>query len=311
MASAYAKFTGRLGVCMATSGPGASHLLTGLYDARLDHMPVLAIAGQQSRNAMGGHFQQEVDLHTMFKDVAGAFVEQASAPAQVRHLADRAIRIAIGERMVTVLIFPKDLQELPYHEHKQVGSGNSGHAGRAPRPPQHRDLAEKMVDAEPDVLAIEIDADLAARDEIDRVSVVAAAHDEFASLNCLCSQQPHDVGDRRRIEPEKQRHRATISHHEIAGGSALKRRSRHRQRDHDKPPQDCHRRDELAKLVLLAPTSPYPIAPSVTIDHHMASGMVPNLSGCASRSARWMNVALIRVAPAMITEHPNSAPCSA
>jgi pyruvate dehydrogenase (quinone) len=116
MASAYAKFTGRLGVCMATSGPGASHLLTGLYDARLDHMPVLAIAGQQSRNAMGGHFQQEVDLQTMFKDVAGAFVEQASAPAQVRHLADRAIRIAIGERMVTVLIFPKDLQELPYHD---------------------------------------------------------------------------------------------------------------------------------------------------------------------------------------------------
>jgi pyruvate dehydrogenase (quinone) len=116
MASAYAKFTGRLGVCLATSGPGACHLLTGLYDARLDHMPVLAIAGQQSRNAMGGHFQQEVDLHTMFKDVAGAFVEQASAPAQVRHLIDRAIRIAIGERMVTALIFPKDLQELPYHE---------------------------------------------------------------------------------------------------------------------------------------------------------------------------------------------------
>jgi pyruvate dehydrogenase (quinone) len=116
MASAYAKFTGRLGVCLATSGPGASHLLTGLYDARLDHMPVLAIAGQQSRNAMGGHFQQEIDLHTMFKDVAGAFVEQASAPPQVRHLIDRAIRIAIGERMVTALIFPKDLQELPYHE---------------------------------------------------------------------------------------------------------------------------------------------------------------------------------------------------
>src|SRR5436309_6148347 len=73
MASAYAKFTGGLGVCMATSGPGASHLLTGLYDARLDHMPVLAIAGQQSRNAVGGHYQQELDLHTMFKDVAGAF----------------------------------------------------------------------------------------------------------------------------------------------------------------------------------------------------------------------------------------------
>ena len=78
MASAYAKFSGELGVCLATSGPGASHLVTGLYDARLDHMPVLAIVGQQSRNAMGGHYQQEVDLCSLYKDVAGAFVQQAA-----------------------------------------------------------------------------------------------------------------------------------------------------------------------------------------------------------------------------------------
>ena len=78
MASAYAKFTGELGVCIATSGPGASHLVTGLYDARLDHMPVLAIVGQQARTAIGGHYQQEVDLQSLFKDVAGAFVQQAS-----------------------------------------------------------------------------------------------------------------------------------------------------------------------------------------------------------------------------------------
>ena len=98
MASAHAKFTGELGVCIATSGPGASHLITGLYDARLDHMPVLAIVGQQARTALGGHYQQEVDLPAMFKDVAGAFVQQASAPAQVRHLIDRAVRIAIADR---------------------------------------------------------------------------------------------------------------------------------------------------------------------------------------------------------------------
>jgi len=79
MASAYAKFSGELGVCIATSGPGASHLITGLYDARLDHMPVLAITGQQARTAIGGHYQQEVDLPSLFKDVAGAFVEQASS----------------------------------------------------------------------------------------------------------------------------------------------------------------------------------------------------------------------------------------
>jgi pyruvate dehydrogenase (quinone) len=78
MASAYAKFTGELGVCIATSGPGAAHLVTGLYDARLDHVPALAIAGQQARAALGGHYQQELDLASLFKDVAGAFVHQAA-----------------------------------------------------------------------------------------------------------------------------------------------------------------------------------------------------------------------------------------
>ncbi len=127
MASAYAKFTGELGVCIATSGPGASHLITGLYDARLDHMPVLAITGQQARTAIGGHYQQEVDLPAMFKDVAGAFVQQASSPAQVRHLVDRAIRTALGERRVTAIVLPNDLQELAYAEppraHGTIHSG--------------------------------------------------------------------------------------------------------------------------------------------------------------------------------------------
>ncbi|RVD74577.1 Thiamine pyrophosphate [Pseudomonas koreensis] len=98
MASAHAKFTGELGVCIATSGAGASHLITGLYDARMDHQPVLAIVGQQARTALGSHYQQELDLVSMFKDVAGAFVQQASAPSQVRHLLDRAVCSAVGER---------------------------------------------------------------------------------------------------------------------------------------------------------------------------------------------------------------------
>ncbi len=127
MASAYAKFTGELGVCIATSGPGASHLITGLYDARLDHMPVLAITGQQSRNAMGGHYQQEVDLVSMYKDVAGAFVQQASTAPQVRHLIDRAVRIALGERRVTAVILPNDLQDAPYHDPPRIhGTLHSG-----------------------------------------------------------------------------------------------------------------------------------------------------------------------------------------
>ncbi|RRV64972.1 thiamine pyrophosphate-requiring protein [Stutzerimonas stutzeri] len=127
MASADAKFSGGLGVCIATSGPGATHLLTGLYDARMDHMPVLAIAGQQARTAMGAHYQQEVDLASMFKDVAGAFVQQAAEPAQVRHLIDRAIRTALGQRAVTAIILPNDLQEMEYSEppraHGAVHSG--------------------------------------------------------------------------------------------------------------------------------------------------------------------------------------------
>mgnify|MGYP003945501363 CR=1 FL=1 len=127
MACAHAKFTGELGVCIATSGPGASHLVTGLYDARMDHMPVLAISGQQARAALGGHYQQELDLVSLFKDVAGAFVQQASVPAQVRHLLDRAVRTAVGERRVTALILPNDLQDMEYtappHKHGTIHSG--------------------------------------------------------------------------------------------------------------------------------------------------------------------------------------------
>ena len=116
MATAYAKFSGQLGVCIATSGPGASHLVTGLYDALLDHQPVLAIVGQQSRNALGGQYQQELDLLSMFKDVAGAYVMQASSPAQVRHLIDRSVRIALARRTPTVIILPNDLQEENYED---------------------------------------------------------------------------------------------------------------------------------------------------------------------------------------------------
>src|SRR5207237_6407104 len=101
MACRHATFTGHVGVCMATSGPGAIHLLNGLYDAKLDHQPVVAIVGQSSRLAMGGAYQQEVDLHNLFKDVASEFVQTAMAPAQIRHLVDRAFRIALSERTVT------------------------------------------------------------------------------------------------------------------------------------------------------------------------------------------------------------------
>jgi pyruvate dehydrogenase (quinone) len=134
MACAYAKFSGNLGVCIATSGPGATHLTTGLYDALMDHQPVLALVGQQARNALGGHYQQELDLVSMFKDVAGAYVVQASSPPQVRHLIDRAARIALARRTVTAIVLPNDLQDQPYQEPPRAhGTLRSGVGYTAPK----------------------------------------------------------------------------------------------------------------------------------------------------------------------------------
>lgn len=139
LACAHAKFSGETGVCLATSGPGAIHLLNGLYDAKLDHQPVLAIVGQQSRMALGGDYQQEVDLLSLFKDVASDFVYMASHPAQIRHLVDRAMRIAQERRTVTCIIIPNDVQEekaveTPPREHGTVltGIGITGHAVTPP-----------------------------------------------------------------------------------------------------------------------------------------------------------------------------------
>ncbi len=122
----YAKFTDRVGVCMATSGPGAIHLLNGLYDAKLDHVPVVAIVGQTNRSAMGGSYQQEVDLLSLFKDVASDYVQMVTVPEQLPNVLDRAIRVALAQRAPTALIIPADVQELPYspptHAFKMVPS---------------------------------------------------------------------------------------------------------------------------------------------------------------------------------------------
>jgi pyruvate dehydrogenase (quinone) len=139
MACAHAKFTGEVGICMATSGPGAIHLLNGLYDAKMDHQPVVAIVGQQARMAMGGSYQQEVDLLSLYKDVAHEYVHMITEPAQARHVIDRAIRIAKAERTVTCVIIPNDVQELdavekPPHIHGSIHSG-TGHGAVHSVPP--------------------------------------------------------------------------------------------------------------------------------------------------------------------------------
>ncbi|MFI5086631.1 MAG: thiamine pyrophosphate-requiring protein, partial [Actinomycetales bacterium] len=125
----YAKFTGRTAITMATSGPGAIHLLNGLYDAKLDHVPVVAIVGQTAQSAMGGSYQQEVDLMTLFKDVAGEYLQMVTVPQQLPNVLDRAIRIATARRTVTAIIIPSDVQELEYegpsHAFKMVPSSTN------------------------------------------------------------------------------------------------------------------------------------------------------------------------------------------
>ncbi|WP_410596996.1 thiamine pyrophosphate-requiring protein [Amycolatopsis sp. lyj-23] len=146
----YAKFSGKVGVCMATSGPGAIHLLNGLYDAKLDHVPVVAIVGQTARSAMGGSYQQEVDLQALYKDVASEYLVEVNVAEQLPNALDRAIRTAEASRCPTALIIPTDLQEEEYtppqHAFKQVPSSPPSTAWSRPVP------AEADIEAAAEVL---------------------------------------------------------------------------------------------------------------------------------------------------------------
>jgi pyruvate dehydrogenase (quinone) len=143
MAVAHAKFTGEIGVCLSTGGPGATHLITGLYDAKLDHAPVLAICGQAEATVRGASYQQELNLDRMFADVA-VFAHEASAPAQVRHLIDRCVRVAKASNGPSVLILPKDIQDEQYDEPAVAhGFTRSGVGYSKPKiVPEEADLAK-------------------------------------------------------------------------------------------------------------------------------------------------------------------------
>ncbi len=180
MAGGHAKFTGQVGVCLATSGPGAIHLLNGLYDARMDHMPVVAIVGQQASSSLGSDYQQEVDLNTLFKDVAGAYVETISNPAQARHVIDRAIRIAAAERTVTCIIVPNDVQEMSAVESPPRSHGNvySGIGYAQPHPiPTEEELtnAAAILNAGKRVAILTGAGGLRATDEIIEVADILGA----------------------------------------------------------------------------------------------------------------------------------------
>jgi pyruvate dehydrogenase (quinone) len=180
MACAHAKFTSEVGVCMATSGPGAIHLLNGLYDAKLDHQPVVAIVGQAARSAMGGDYQQEADLQSLFKDVAHEYVQTAMSPAQARHLIDRAFRNALATRSVTAVIVPHDLQEAeavptPPHEHSTVHSGPSWLPPRVVPCRQDLEKAAEVLNQGERVAMLVGQGALGARREVEQVAEVLGA----------------------------------------------------------------------------------------------------------------------------------------
>lgn len=196
----YAKFSGRLGVCVATSGPGAIHLLNGLYDAKLDHVPVLAIVGQTHRSAMGGSYQQEVDLHTLFKDVASEFVETVTVPEQLPNVLDRAIRTACARRCPTAVIIPGDVQELAYeaptHEFRMVPS-SLGLSGGTTIPSQESLRSAADILNSGDKVAILIGQGAAgARTEVERIAELLGAGVAKALLgkDALSDELPYVTG---------------------------------------------------------------------------------------------------------------------
>jgi pyruvate dehydrogenase (quinone) len=134
MASGYAKFTGKLGVCLATSGPGAIHLLNGLYDAKLDGAPVLALTGQTYHDLLGMHYQQEVDLLSLFKDVA-AYDQQIMGAAHATSVIDAACRTALGTRGVAHVTCPVDFQEQELEQDEKSEKNVPGHTTEIWQPP--------------------------------------------------------------------------------------------------------------------------------------------------------------------------------
>ncbi|WP_217197678.1 thiamine pyrophosphate-requiring protein [Streptomyces buecherae] len=175
----YAKFSGKVGVCAATSGPGAIHLLNGLYDAKLDHVPVVAIVGQTDRSAMGGSYQQEVDLLSLYKDVAAEFCEMVTVPEQLPNVLDRAMRTAYAKRTVTAVIIPADVQELDYtpprHAFKMVPS-SLGLSSYAPVPGDAElDRAAEVLNAGEKVAILVGQGARGARAEVEQVTEALGA----------------------------------------------------------------------------------------------------------------------------------------
>ncbi|MEV6126121.1 thiamine pyrophosphate-requiring protein [Streptomyces violaceusniger] len=196
----YAKFSGRLGVCAATSGPGAIHLLNGLYDAKLDHVPVVALVGQTHRSAMGGSYQQEVDLHSLFKDVASDFLETVTVPEQLPNVLDRAIRTAYARRAPTAVIIPADVQELDYspptHEFKMVPSSLDRSGWSAVPSSTAVERAAEVLDSGERVAIMVGQGAAGAREEVQRIAETlgAGVAKALLGLDVLSDELPYVTG---------------------------------------------------------------------------------------------------------------------
>ncbi|RSN67540.1 thiamine pyrophosphate-requiring protein [Actinomadura sp. WAC 06369] len=179
MACGHAKFTGEVGCCVATSGPGAIHLLNGLYDAKLDHQPVVAIVGQQKRLAQGTHYQQEVNLEDLFSDVS-EYCQVVMHPGQMRHVIDRAFKTALTARGVATIIVPEDVQEAdampsPPKEHGAVFSSVGWSRPRVlPNPEELRKAADVLNEGEKVAILIGQGA-AGAREEVVEVAELLGA----------------------------------------------------------------------------------------------------------------------------------------
>ncbi|MEU4211828.1 thiamine pyrophosphate-requiring protein [Streptomyces sp. NPDC026206] len=196
----YAKFSGRLGVCVATSGPGAIHLLNGLYDAKLDHVPVLAIVGQTARSAMGGAYQQEVDLHSLFKDVASDFVETVTVPEQLPNVLDRAVRTAYGRRAPTAVIVHADVQELDYspptHAFKMVPSSLDRSGWQSVPSDDALSRAAELLNAGRKVAILAGQGAAGARGEVEQVAEIlgAGVAKALLGMDVLSDELPYVTG---------------------------------------------------------------------------------------------------------------------
>jgi pyruvate dehydrogenase (quinone) len=180
MACGHAKFTGEVGVCLATSGPGAIHLLNGLYDAKLDHRPVVAIVGQTFARAMGGDFQQEVNLLQLYSDVASAYVQQVTEPSTIRHMIDRAMRIAQAERTVTCVIVPADIQDMDAVPEQPLKT-HTVHSGVGWWPPRQIPSTEQLQTAADILNAGERVAILVGQGALDATDEVLAVADAMGA----------------------------------------------------------------------------------------------------------------------------------